>query len=372
MKLLHILVVALCWISTSQLEGTLSAVAQGGTIETIAGTGENKDGGEGGSALETPLRQPFNMQVGPDGAMYFCEFGGHRVRRLDLETGQLTSVAGTGQPGYSGDGQPATQAQLNQPHEFVFDGNGNLYVSDMKNHAIRKIDRKTQIISTLAGTGKPGYSGDGGPSNRAQLKLPISVCIRELPGRDDLFIADIGNHRVRVVDLKTGHIETAAGNGEAKMCNDGDRAAVSPLRGPRALCIGDGNLWIAMREGNSLWRMDLERGTMHHVAGSGKSGFKVESGAAKGAEFRAPRGIAFGPDHCVYLADTGNHLIRRVDPAKRTISVVAGQPAVKGFAGDGGPATAATLANPHGIGFGPDRTMYIGDSDNHRIRKVSP
>jgi sugar lactone lactonase YvrE len=155
------------------------------------------------------------------------------------------------------------------------------------------------------------------------------------------------------------------------MCKDGDKALGSPLRGPRAICIGDGNLWIAMREGNSLWRMDLGKGTMHHVAGNGKSGFAVENGPAKDAEFRAPRGIAFGPDHCVYLCDTGNHTIRRVDPKAGTISTVAGQSTVKKFSGDSGPAAKATLANPHGIGFGPDGTMYIGDSDNHRLRKVA-
>lgn len=333
------------------------------TMRTIAGTGRGSDGGDGGPALSTNLVQPFDVELGPDGALYICEFGSHRLRRLDLKTSQITNVAGTGQAGYSGDGGPATNAMLNQPHELQFDREGNLYFTDMRNHAIRKIAAQTGVITTLAGNGKPGFAGDAGPAQAAQLNQPHSVCL----GRErELYLADVGNHRVRRIDLVTGRIETIAGTGEKKLPREGGAAASEPLFGPRAICLVNDELWIALREGHSVWRLSLQTGKLHHVAGNGKGSYKVDQGSAQEALVNSPKGISLGPDGRVYLVGSSNHCLRAIDPKTYTIETVAGRGGKKGFAGDGGPPSKSLLNNPHGTGFGPHGEIFIGDSDNHR------
>src|SRR5690349_16182895 len=179
-------------------------------IDTVAGTGQPSNNGDDGPALKTNVGEPFGVEVGPDGALYITEVSNHRVRRLDHKTGQLTTVAGNGQKGYSGDGGPATDASLNEPYEVRFDGQGNMYFVEMQNHLIRKVDAQGRI-STVAGTGKPGYGGDGGSALAAQFRNPHSLA---LDGRGGLYVADIGNHRIRRIDLAKGTIESIAGNGE--------------------------------------------------------------------------------------------------------------------------------------------------------------
>lgn len=335
-------------------------------IETIAGTGNSADGGAGGPALEINLGHPFGAELGPDGALYICEFGNHRIRRLDFQTRRISNVAGIGEAGYSGDGGPATEATLDQPHELRFDAAGNLYFTDMRNHAIRKIDVKTGLITTLAGNGKSRFSGDGGPATRAQLNQPHSIWI----DGDAMYVADVGNHRVRLIDLPSGEIKTIAGTGEKKLPADGGVASKEPLFGPRAVCTHDGQLWIALREGHSVWRMDLQTKKIHHVAGSGKPGYAVDHGPPKDALVNSPKGIAPGPDGKIYLVDSSNHCLRAINPKTLTITTIAGRGGLKGFAGDGGPPAKSLLNNPHGVGFGHSGEIFIGDSDNHRLRVI--
>lgn len=347
-----------------------AVVSQAATIETIAGTGKPEDGGAKGPALETNVGEPFGVEVGPDGALYVTEVRNHRVRRLDLETGDLTTVAGTGVKGYAGDGGLATKAELNEPYEVRFDRAGNMYFVEMKNHVVRKVDRKSGVIETIAGTGKEGFSGDGGPAIKAAFRQPHSIA---LDAADNVYIADIGNHRIRRVDAAGGVIHTIAGNGDKQMPKDGAMAQGSPVFGPRSLFIKDDVAWVCLREGNSLWKLDLARGVWHHVAGTGKKGFTGDSGDAKLATFDGPKGIALGPDGNVYVADTENNAIRRVDLKTGIISTVAGSgPKSMAELGDGGPATKALLARPHGVCLGPDGAIYIGDSNNHRVRRVKP
>src|SRR5580765_883932 len=180
-----------------------SAFAQ--SFTPIAGTGVAGFSGDGGLALEAQINNPYGLVVGPDGALYFCEIGNHRVRRLDLKTHTISTVAGSGQKGYSGDGGPALQASLNEPYEVGFDAAGNMYFVEMQNHVVRRVDAKTKIITTVAGSGKAGFSGDGGPANQAELSQPHSIAF-DPQGR--LLICDIANRRIRRVDLKTGLIET--------------------------------------------------------------------------------------------------------------------------------------------------------------------
>jgi streptogramin lyase len=329
-----------------------------GTIETIAGNGR-----------PDVVGQPFGVEIGPDGALYICEVQNHRVLRLDLKSRELTTVAGNGTKGYSGDDGPATKAQLNEPYEVRFDRGGNMLFVEMKNYVVRKVDRQTGKISTVAGTGEMGFGGDGGPAAKAQLNIPHSIALDK---DDNIYIADIGNHRIRRVDAKTGIISTIAGNGEKKPPVHGRSAAGKPMIGPRALFIDGGTLWIALREGHSVWRVDLTSGLVSHVAGTGQKGFSGDGGPAKAATFNGPKGIAVGPDKGIYVVDTENQVIRRIDSTTGVITTVAGRgPSHLGGEGDGGPATAATMDRPHGICIGPNGAIYIGDTNNHRVRRVN-
>ncbi len=312
--------------------------------------------------------QPFGVVVGPDGGLYICEVENHRIRRYDLKTHALTTVAGTGQAGYSGDGGPALDAAMNEPYEIRFDAAGNLFVVEMKNHIVRRIDGKTHDITTVAGCGREGFGGDGGPATEALLKQPHSIA---LDGKGGLLIADIGNHRIRRVDLASGTIRTIAGNGEKTLPQDGQQADGNPMVGPRALFVDGDTLWIALREGHSVWRMDLNTVTLAHVAGTGERGFTGDGGPARDATFDGPKGIAVGPEGEVYVVDTENQAIRMIDTRRGVIITIAGSgPESRGFGGDGGPATAAQMDRPHGICVGPDGAVYVGDTNNHRVRRV--
>lgn len=357
----HLLVLAVCSV-------TWAATAPAATISTVAGTGQPGDNGANGPALETNIGEPFGVEVGPDGALYITEVRNHRVRRLDLKTGQLITVAGNGKKGYDGDGGPATSASLNEPYEVRFDRAGNMLFVEMRNHLIRRVDKQTGLISTVAGTGKPGFGGDGGPAKQAQFLTPHSIA---LDADDNIYVADIGNHRIRRIDAKTGIVTSIAGNGKKELPQEGQTALGQPLLGPRALCIDGGVLWVALREGHSVWKLDLASGKWSHIAGSGKKGYSGDGGSAKTAALNGPKGIAVGPDKNLYVADTENHAIRKIDPRADKIATIAGSgPDHEGSAGDGGPATSATLSRPHGICVGPDGTVYIGDTNSHRVRAV--
>jgi streptogramin lyase len=338
------------------------------TIETIAGNGEAVNSGDAGPATEIAVGEPFGVEIGPDGALYITEVKNHRVRRLDLGAGTISTVVGNGAKGYSGDGGPALKASLNEPYEVRFDADGNMFFVEMQNHIVRKVDVKNGQIETVAGTGKAGFRGDGGPAIKAMLSSPHSIA---LDGSGGLYIADIGNHRIRRVDLKSGVIETIAGNGGKQLPQDGGLARGNPILGPRALFINDGVLWIALREGNSVWRLDLETGRLVHVAGTGAAGYTGDGGPAKEATFDGPKGIAVGPGGDVFVVDTENHAIRRIDGKSWIVSTVAGGGLQSGgFGGDGGRATSARMDRPHGICVGPDGALYIGDTSNHRVRRV--
>ena len=347
-----------------------ASAAQAGTIDTVAGTGRDADNGAAGNAREINVAQPFGVELGPDRALYVTEVGNHRVRRIELATGRVTTVAGNGTKGYSGDGGAATEAQLNEPYEVRFDAAGNMFFVEMQNHLVRKVDAHTRRITTVAGTGKKGFSGDRGPAIRATFNVPHSIA---LDRRGGLYVADIGNHRIRRVDLRTGVIDTIAGTGERTLPRDGQTARDNPLLGPRALFIHGTTLWIALREGHSIWRMELGRGVLRHIAGTGVKGYSGDTGPARQATFNGPKGIAVGPAGKVYVVDTENQAIRQIDVRTGRIVTVAGKgPRFRGGSGDGGPATEAELDRPHGVCVGAEGIIYIGDTVNHRVRRVRP
>jgi len=323
--------------------------------------------GDGGAAVKAQLNNPYGLARGPDGGLYICDMDNHRIRRV-AKDGTITTVAGTGKRGYAGDGGPPLQAELNEPYEVRFDNPGNLFFVEMRNHIVRRMDIKSRIISTVAGTGREAFSGDGGAAIQAEFKQPHSI---QFDARGDLYVCDIGNHRIRKVDLKTGIIKTFAGNGERAAIPEGANFGAVSLNGPRAIDFdSDGNLWLALREGNAIYKLELKAGTIHHVAGTGQKGFTGNGGPAKQATLSGPKGISVARDGDVYFADTESHTIRRIDIRKGTVELVAGT----GERGDGpeGDPLRCKLARPHGIFVDADGTVFVGDSENHRIRMIRP
>lgn len=335
-------------------------------IKVVAGKGTVGFSGDGGPAMRAEMDNPFGITRGPDGALYVCEFTGHVVRRIDAK-GVITTVAGNGTAGYSGDGGPARKAQLNKPHEIRFGPDGALYISDMSTHTIRRVDMKTGTISTFAGSGIAGFGGDGGPADKAQMKDPIAIQFGP-DGR--LYICDIGNNRIRAVDLKTRIIETVCGSGQKAPTPDGaDFSPATPLNGPRTIDFdADGHAWIALREGNAVFRADLKTKKLTRIAGTGKSGFAGNGGPAKQAQLAGPKGLTISPDGRVFIADTESHSVRVIGKDGR-IEVVAGNG--KKGPGKDGPAAECQLARPHGVYWDADGTLYIGDSENHVVRAIT-
>ncbi len=334
-------------------------------IVTFAGTGQAGYSGDGGPATQARLDNPFGIVRGPDGALYICDTNNHAIRKVSSD-GTITTVAGSGKRGYSGDGGPATQAQLNEPYEIRFDSAGNMFFVERLNHLVRRVNARTRTISTVAGIGKEGFSGDGGPATKAAMKQPHSI---QFDRRGDLYICDIGNHRIRKVAMKTGIITTFAGTGERAPTLDGAQIAGTPLNGPRAIDFDkDGNLWLALREGNAVYRLDMKAGTIHHVAGTGEKGFTGNGGPTRQATLSGPKGLSVGPDGNIYLADTESHTIRRIDLASNTIELIAGT----GDRGDGpdGDPRACKMARPHGVFVDRDGSVFVGDSEAHRVRVI--
>ncbi|HJZ57891.1 MAG TPA: hypothetical protein VKE74_23240 [Gemmataceae bacterium] len=340
------------------------------TITTVAGTGVKGFSGDGGPATKAQLDQPFDVAFDPAGNLHFSDTFNHRIRRVDAKTGVITTVAGNGKKGFGGDGGKAADAMLNEPYGIAFDADGQLYIVDRLNYCIRMVDAKTGIIATIAGTGgKLGFIGDGGPATQALLREPNGIC---LDGKGKLYIADVADQRVRVVNLTTGTIATLAGNGTKASAGDGGPLKDATFAGPRAVAFGpDAQLYVVEREGNCVRRIDLKAERIERFAGTGQKGYTGDGGKRLEATFDGPKEIDIDKDANVYVVDTENEAIRRIDAKTGIVTTVAGKGKTKtpGL-GDGGPAIAATLGRPHGVAVGPEGAIYIGDTNSHRIRKV--
>ncbi|MEQ1862858.1 MAG: hypothetical protein ABMA13_23295 [Chthoniobacteraceae bacterium] len=340
------------------------SIAHAAEIRTVAGTGVKGFSGDGGPATAAQIDNPFGVVRGPDGALWFCEYTGQRIRKVNAD-GTIHTLAGTGAKGYSGDGGPALAATFNLPHEIRFDKAGNLFIVDMSNHAVRRVDAKTQVITTFAGTGVAGYSGDGGAASAAQLKQPHSIQFD--PGGDHLFICDIGNNVIRRVDMKSGTITTFAGTGKPGETPDGAPLAGTPLKGPRSMDFdAKGDPWVCTREGNQVFRIDMKAGVYRHMAGTGKKGFTGNGGPAREATLSGPKGIAFDAEGNAWLADTESHSVRMIEAKSGKLLLMAGT-GEKGDGPDGDPLQ-CKMARLHGIFVDKDGAVYIGDSEAHRVR----
>jgi uncharacterized protein (TIGR03437 family) len=337
-------------------------VTAAGTITTVAGSGQAGYSGDGGPATSAWLEGPEGVAVDAAGNLYIADGGNSRIRKV-TPSGTITTVAGNGRDGYSGDGGLATAASLGYPSDVAVDAAGNLYIADTSNSRVRKV-APTGTITTVAGNGQQSYSGDGGPATAASLSQPRGVAV---DAAGNLYIADGVNERIRKV-TPAGTITTLAGNGAYKFSGDGGAAAGASLNFPTGVAVdAAGNLYIS--DGNRIRKVYVA-GTITTVAGNGQAGYSGDGGPATAASLDGPMGLAVDAAGNLYIANTGNQRIRKVTPAG-TITTVAGN-GQAGYSGDDGPATVASLNYPFGVAVDAAGNLYIAEASNSRIRKVTP
>ena len=309
--------------------------------------------GEGGPVRTqpNPLNHPFGVDFDGKGNMYIVELKGGRVHKLTTDN-KLITIAGDGSKGYGGDGGFAKEGTFNGMHNVAVTYSGVVYISDSWNYCIRRIDDWSDTITTHVGTGKRGFSGDGGPLKKATFSYVMCITMNEK--RDKIFIADIQNRRVRVADLKSKRVATIAGNGKKGLPEDGAKAKESPLMDPRAVAPDSkGNVYVLERGGHAL-RVVRPDGKIYTVVGTGKNGKK--NGPGKKATLGAPKHICVDDQDNVYIADEANDLIRKYDAKTGLVSTILGQGKVK-------------LDYPHGVTWEKGK-LYVVDTGHNRILRV--
>lgn len=352
--------------TTNNLIRKVTAVT--GFINTIGGNGAAYYSGDGGPAIEAQLVYPAGVAVDVSGNLYIADLS-NVVRKVVAATGVITTLAGTGAAGYSGDGGPAVDARLNGPAGMAVDSSGNLFIADSGNNVVRKVTAATGIVSTVAGNGGAGYSGDGGPASSAALHAPHGVAV---DSSGNLFIADTGNAAIRKIAAATGIVTTVAGDGAAGYSGDGGAAVKATLSLPSGIAVdGSGNLYIADTQNNAIRKVVAATGIITTVAGNGGAGYSGDGGPATSAEFNTPQDVAVDASSNLYIADELNYVIRKVTAATGVITTVAGNH-TEGYSGDGGPATSAELRFPGNLALDGSGNVYIADSGNARVRLLLP
>ena len=346
--------------------GLSSVFAQ--TITTVAGNGTPGFSGDRGPALSAMLSDIDGMATDNIGNLFIVDSVNQRIRRVDSVTQIITTAAGNGIIGFAGDGGPAVLAQFNDIDGVEVDAQSNLFIADTGNNRIREVDGATGIIKTVAGNGGSVFSGDGGPANLASLRYPSGVSVDP---QGNIFIADTFNNRVRRVDKATGIIKTVAGIGTYGYSGDGGSALLGELHFPLGVAVDAwGNIFIADTSSHRIRRVDKASGTITTIAGNGVQGYGGDGGSAQTANLNSPGGVIVDAAGNLFIADTGNHRIREVDGFSGLIKTVAGT-GTAFYSGDGGPATLAELNSPTSVGKDGNGNLYIADDNNNVVRKIA-
>lgn len=399
----------------------MSTALKVGNIVTVAGIGDPGWAGDGDAAAAALLNEPKHVTIDDHGNIFIADSENHAVRRIDRTTGRISTVAGSPQgaevppqmvigngPGefessdpladggvtrshqfnqqtdlsgtvryfvngpaipkrFSGDGGPAVQALLNFPTAVAVDRAGHLYIADTMNHRVRRVDAMSGIITTVAGTGHPRYSGDGGPAIAAALNDPAALAVGE---KRILYIADQSNNRVRAVDLATGVIRTVAGTGTAAYNGDGVPAAEASLAGPSGLALeSDGTLYIADTFNGRIRAIDPVTGLIRTVVGDGGEYRYQGPAEPPSPSLSRPSGITLDSQGNLYITDSDNHLIRRWNRTSGRLERMAGQGMAQ-YGGDGGSALDASVSYPFGVVIDQAGHLIVADTFNHRIREI--
>ncbi len=346
-------------------------------ITTIAGSGVAGFNGETNPPLEMALYLPMDISFGPDGTLYIVDWNNHRIRRMEGDN--LVTILGTGQIGDAPDGDPLSTA-LNHPTNVTFDENGDMVVAAWHNSKVKRLEFATGEFVNVAGTGARSFGGDGGPANDALLDLPSGVVVDSIGAysRGAIIFSDQANQRIRIVDTN-GMIQTLCGTGMAGYAGDGGRAEEALINAPVGQAAPPasridmdmlGNIYLA-DTGNHVIRVIDNAGIITTIAGTPRqAGYGGDGGPATAALLNTPSDVEVTPDGVIYIADTFNHVIRRITP-DGIITTIAGAPEMRGFAGDGEAAEDARLDRPYGIAVSPDGELYVADTHNHRIRRVT-
>lgn len=338
-------------------------VTPASTITALAGACASAGfSGDGGPSTLAQVNQPRDTEMGPDGSVYVADTYNNRIRKIS-PSGTITTLAGSGSDVYNGDGIPATQASLKWPHDVFADDVGNIFIADSNHNRVREVTTDG-IIHTVAGTGTGGYSGDGGPATSAQLKNPKSVFL--FGGY--LYIADLSN-TIRRVDMSTGVISTYAGRGLAQGYRNGDRLNALFHAPQRIQIDSGGNVYVADTLNHAIRRIDAATGAVTTVAGTGARGFNGTSGIATRIKLNQPRGIALDGDSTLFVADSNNERIRRVDLTTGALTTVAGS--IQGCAGDGGAASGAVFYQPRGLTVDYNGDLIVADTFNSMLRVIA-
>jgi sugar lactone lactonase YvrE len=325
---------------------------------------------------EPPLVTPFGLEFLADRTAVLVELTGHRLRRLGPD-GRIRTLAGSGQKGDAGDLGPPRAALFNGPHGLALDAQDRIYIADTWNNRVRRYDLAADSLAPFAGLSTTQRSPDAGPSTPSANAPALEAifgglfAVASSPDRRTLYLVDLDGRRVHAVDFATGRLRHIAGSGARGIPADGALAVEAPLVDPRAVtAAADGTVYILERGGNALRRVD-PAGRITTIAGTGRPGLTGDDGPALAATLRGPKHLCLAPDGAVIIADTANHVIRRLDLATGRLTRLAGT-GVKGSSGLDGPALDLQLNEPHGVTFGPDGLLYICDSMNHRLLRLQP
>ena len=358
----------------------LAAPLAAQTITTIAGNGQPEAGPDGIPAASSPLlvsdAVPGTVLADRDGNLYFPESAAHRVRRIDRKTGTIATVAGSGEAGFCGDGGPATAARMREPSDLAFDPDGNLVIADAGNNRVRRVDRKSGLIETILGTGRPAFKKDGLAGKETSVGRPTGIAF---DAKGNLYVADSFAGRILRLDAKTGLVRTVAGNDTYSFDANATSATSTGLPVPSQVRLTSaGDLVVSVTGHHAVMKLNPDTGAMTRIAGTGQPGYTGDGGPARDARISQPAALAVDRGDNVWFSDWDNNAVRRVDAKSGVIETRVGssrldrfhQQQTSGFSGDGGPADKALLWHPSALGFDKDGSLYILDARNGRLRKV--